>query len=354
MEQIINLLTKGVSDKAAATVEIIFMLTVSFIIGAAMIWFYHKIQKMILNRKIDELNEDLLLYQDECKRYKSEKDKINFSYKLLTEDNNKLMVEYKLLKKENEKLKEQIQTERQKPMMSIGHHKEEIKRLNAINEKLENEAKDLNKQIQKLKNDNDYVKDQERKIREDIIEEKQKYIEEVRSTKHDFQMEKQRYSGELKEARQNLQKLRVEREKVVKELDLALLNNQILKSENEKIKFQSNQKIIETGRKKLEAKEDEFEKKKRLLLDSIGKASISEKEDLKQIRGIGPFIEKKLHQIGVYTIKQVANFKKEDITRATDLIKYFPGRIERDEWVFQAKELMRVMDKNLELIKKFE
>ena len=357
----------GVSDKTTAAIEIIFMLTVSFIIGAMMIWAYHKIIRATLNKKIIRINADLSLYQEECKKIKNEKDKVNFSYKLLTDDNNKLMAEYKLLKKENEKLKDQIQEERQKPIMSVGRHKEEINKLNLVNERLENEIRDLGRQVLRLKNDNEYVKDQERKTKEDVIEERQKYVEEIKGLKSDFQIEKQKYTGELKDLRQDFQRLRSEREKVVRDLELSLLNNQLLKEDNQRMKLQidtgkveferiktSTKKIVETTQKKLEAKEDEFEKKKRLLLNSIGKVSASEKDDLKQIRGIGPFIEKKLHQIGVYTIKQIASFKKDDVTRATELIKYFPGRIERDEWVFQAKELMRVMDKNLELIKKFE
>jgi len=363
----INLLTMGVSDKTTASIEIMFMLTVSFIIGSLMILAYHKIKKTILNKRIKKLNSDISLYQEECKKIKSEKDKINFSYKLLTDDNNKLMSEYKLLKKENQRLNDQIQEEKEKPIMSVGRHKEEIKKLNVVNERLEDEIRDLGRQVLKLKNENEHIRDQERKEREGLIEENQQYLDNVKDLKSDFQMEKQRYTSELKELRQDFQKLRAEREKVVRELDLSLLNSQILKEENERMRvhiendktelerLKSNtHKVIEASQKKLEAKEDEFEKKKRLLLNSIGKVSASEKDDLKQIRGIGPFIEKKLHQIGIYTVKQVASFKKEDIIRATELIKYFPGRIERDEWVFQAKELMRVMDKNLELTKRFE
>jgi predicted flap endonuclease-1-like 5' DNA nuclease/predicted nucleic acid-binding Zn-ribbon protein len=360
LEQILGLLTQGASNKTVAIVEIIFMLTVAFIIGVLMIWFYHKVRMMLVTKKMNRLNADLLLHQEECRRVKSERDKINFSYKSLTEDNNKLMSEHKQLKKETEKIREQLHSERQKPLMSAGHHREEIKKLGVINERLENEVRDLSKQAQRLKDDNDYLKTQG----------KGKYTDELKDIKQDFQSERQKHSNELRDIRQELQKIKIERERSAKELDVALLNSQILKEENEKIKGERDKLRIENDRirvgdeilkdkikvehKKLEAKEEEFERKKQLLLESIGVVEESEKEDLRQIRGIGPFIEKKLHKIGVYTIRQIANFTKEDISRATDLIKYFPGRIERDQWIFQAKEMMRVRDKNLELIKKFE
>ena len=73
----------------------------------------------------------------------------------------------------------------------------------------------------------------------------------------------------------------------------------------------------------------------------IGLASATTSDDLKVILGVGPFLEKKLHAIGIYTFQQVANFMKEDIDKVNDIIEFFPGRIERDNWVGQAAELAK-------------
>ena len=80
---------------------------------------------------------------------------------------------------------------------------------------------------------------------------------------------------------------------------------------------------------------------KELNFDSFGKASEAEKDDLKLISGIGPFIEKKLNGIGIYTFEQISKFSSKDIEDVTDLIEFFPGRIERDDWTKQAKDLMK-------------
>lgn len=72
--------------------------------------------------------------------------------------------------------------------------------------------------------------------------------------------------------------------------------------------------------------------------DRIGRATATEADDLKDIVGVGPFLERKLHSLGIYTFRQVANFTKEDIDKVNELIEFFPGRIERDNWVDQAKE----------------
>ncbi len=80
--------------------------------------------------------------------------------------------------------------------------------------------------------------------------------------------------------------------------------------------------------------------KQALNFDSIGHAQESDKDDLTLITGIGPFIEEKLNKIGIYTYKQISNLKKKDLETITRLIDYFPGRMERDDWVGQAKNLM--------------
>lgn len=74
-----------------------------------------------------------------------------------------------------------------------------------------------------------------------------------------------------------------------------------------------------------------------LNFDRIGIATPSEADDLKAIIGIGPFLERKLHSLGIYTFQQVSNFTKEDIDKVNELIEFFPGRIERDNWVGQSK-----------------
>ncbi|GAB3990506.1 hypothetical protein GCM10028807_17820 [Spirosoma daeguense] len=72
--------------------------------------------------------------------------------------------------------------------------------------------------------------------------------------------------------------------------------------------------------------------------DRIGRAVATEADDLKDIVGIGPFLERKLHSLGIYTFRQVGNFTKEDIDKVNEIIEFFPGRIERDNWVEQAKD----------------
>lgn len=72
-------------------------------------------------------------------------------------------------------------------------------------------------------------------------------------------------------------------------------------------------------------------------------ADISEKhkDDLKHISGIGPVIEKKLNNLGIYTFRQISEFTPQIIEHVTSSIKFFPARIGRDNWIGQAAALAR-------------
>lgn len=64
------------------------------------------------------------------------------------------------------------------------------------------------------------------------------------------------------------------------------------------------------------------------------------KDDLKLISGVGPAMEKKLNAAGVFHFWQVAELKKAQIVELDDEAG-LGGRIERDEWVKQAKQLAK-------------
>ena len=65
------------------------------------------------------------------------------------------------------------------------------------------------------------------------------------------------------------------------------------------------------------------------------------KDDLQIIKGIGPFIEEKLNALGIYMFVQIARMTPKLEEEVNVAIEFFPGRVKRDEWVKQAKELTK-------------
>lgn len=63
-------------------------------------------------------------------------------------------------------------------------------------------------------------------------------------------------------------------------------------------------------------------------------------DDLKLISGVGPKLEKTLNSLGFWHFSQIAKWKKSDVAVVDDELS-FKGRIERDDWIAQAKTLAK-------------
>jgi len=69
-------------------------------------------------------------------------------------------------------------------------------------------------------------------------------------------------------------------------------------------------------------------------------AAVEGADDLKKLSGVGPALEKKLHAAGVTTFAQIAAWTEEDVAAIDEQLS-FKGRIEREGWIEQAKELAK-------------
>ena len=63
-------------------------------------------------------------------------------------------------------------------------------------------------------------------------------------------------------------------------------------------------------------------------------------DDLKLISGVGPKLEQTLNELGIWHFNQVANWRKKEIAWVDERLR-FKGRIERDDWMSQAKILAK-------------
>lgn len=62
-------------------------------------------------------------------------------------------------------------------------------------------------------------------------------------------------------------------------------------------------------------------------------------DDLKQIKGVGPKLEKLLHSMGFFHFDQVASWSEKEVSWVDANLEGFKGRVSRDEWVAQARDL---------------
>jgi predicted flap endonuclease-1-like 5' DNA nuclease len=68
------------------------------------------------------------------------------------------------------------------------------------------------------------------------------------------------------------------------------------------------------------------------------------RDDLQRIKGVGPAIERTLHDLGIFRFEQIAQISEYDIDRIAARLKGFRSRIYREDWIGQARTLQQETD----------
>ncbi len=94
-------------------------------------------------------------------------------------------------------------------------------------------------------------------------------------------------------------------------------------------------------KKKTETKVEVSEEDINSLLGNLGTfdPSTQTADDLKKVNGIGPVMEKKLNEIGIFTFDQVSKMTETEYDLLDNITGSFPGRAQRDDWAGQAEKL---------------
>ena len=72
---------------------------------------------------------------------------------------------------------------------------------------------------------------------------------------------------------------------------------------------------------------------------TIDVGNTDNRDDLKQIKGVGPAIEKTLNEMGICRFDQIAEMGEYEIDRIANKLKGFRSRIYREDWIGQARDL---------------
>ena len=121
-------------------------------------------------------------------------------------------------------------------------------------------------------------------------------------------------------------------------------------SENVKVKTPAGSKTLaeksvkETVKKEVKttntAKPATVAKEKKSAPVKEKKTATSVSDDLKQLSGVGPALEKKLHAAGVKSFEQIAAWSPKDVEVINEKISS-KGRVEKEGWIDQAKEKLK-------------
>ena len=115
------------------------------------------------------------------------------------------------------------------------------------------------------------------------------------------------------EAKEKLRKRAIERKR---QMDLEEKENQVARDKAAE-RFSAMEKELEDRRSKIEELDAEAMKKEKALIrvaekskdidfGILGFATADQKDQLQEIKGVGPFIEEKLNALGIYTFAQIS------------------------------------------------
>jgi predicted flap endonuclease-1-like 5' DNA nuclease len=94
------------------------------------------------------------------------------------------------------------------------------------------------------------------------------------------------------------------------------------------------------------------ERKDNIFYKRIGTAKKAVADDLTIITGIDELIVKKLNALNIHSFRQISRFRKEDIQAVNESAGFSPGRIEAEEWIKQAADLVRIAGNKADLFKR--
>jgi predicted flap endonuclease-1-like 5' DNA nuclease len=180
-----------------------------------------------------------------------------------------------------------------------------------------------------------YRLDQQRKILETQIDQNRDKTDQLQN----------QFSRSNENGKEIIKKISNEKDRLKEELTSLQVYLEEVKSEKSQLKRKAEQleKELEVSVDNSILLKTNFEKlqgENATLQTKLNKSfSLPPKDDLKLINGIGPAIEKKLNGLGIYSFRQISEFTPDNIEEISTAIRFFPGRIERDNWVSQARNL---------------
>ncbi|MCI5082589.1 MAG: lipopolysaccharide assembly protein LapA domain-containing protein [Saprospiraceae bacterium] len=317
---------------------ILLILFVAFLFGLLLGWLLRSRKVIRLKREVKDLKKK----QEELK---TTIDDLNEQLELRDADLQKAAFDLEEREAKTGRL------EREKTILNneLIAVKEELEKLQASNKTYASTIEDLNDQILGLKTKNVKLS-QEKKREENDIDELAQFQSSFNATRQRLESLEAKI-GNLENENEKL-KDQVEdlKDQQIQPIEIKLKDNK--KEEKTTSRSISSEPILQDGGDLNKAATTEtvpqvetienpatlFVPNKSVLDEKI-LVDEQERDELTRIEGIGPFLEKKLNEINIFTYVQIAKFDQATIEEVTKKIGYFPGRIEKDQWVEQAAKL---------------
>lgn len=142
-------------------------------------------------------------------------------------------------------------------------------------------------------------------------------------------------------AKSDLDEAKIQTRQLKKEMSELNASLTAVKTKNVKLftqieAFDTTKKALAASRSDLSGSRDRIVELEKLLKLKV--EAKKRPDDLKQIKGVGSKLERTLNGLGIYTFEQIAKFSTKNVDTVNEQLN-FSGRIEREDWIGQAKIL---------------
>ncbi len=194
------------------------------------------------------------------------------------------------------------------------------------------------KEIEKLSSENEALKNEIATIKSSLTDYKSRYQKYVKDY-HEMRVKVE----QLEEVKSKLQQ--VEPTTGMAELNMLRTENNTLRLELSAFKSQvASPKSKKNNKRQTDILHRIERRKNRIPFDKIGVSTIEERDNLKRLKGLGPFVEKKMNAIGIFSFHQLVNLNIKDQKQLNELLELPKNKFQKDEWVIQAKKILGIKD----------
>jgi len=327
------------------------------LIGGWLTWLIARRTVVDNSMEVNQLKNQMLELQEELDRLSEYTSTFHSDKRMLNEENKSLSDKIVSLQNAVNKLtkdKSFLMSEFNRVNLELDRNREEAKEVEEVHFDEEMGMAQAEQATDNTEVNQQIMEKQMLDIQNELIQWRTKY-----EALHDALSKKERKVVEIEELTKKeevktkkkkwesrYKKLKIKLVSVTKERDIALSQMEKLKTANDHLLTEllnSKAAIINAQPERAKAKEEVFDriKKRKDLLDfhRIGKYNAKQKDDLKKISGVGPFIEKKLNALGIFKFDQLAKLTDDDISEIIKIIEVPSGIIKGADWIEQAKNM---------------
>jgi predicted flap endonuclease-1-like 5' DNA nuclease len=243
----------------------------------------------------------------------------------------------------------QVSATEQELQSNVAQVKEQNLTLANEKKQLENEVSQLKEQLTSFQSDSEQTTELQDQLANNTAK-----VDELEAEKAQLQAQLSELQQEMETLNSRVNQLATEKSDLAAQVGQASSSNtedvEQLKAENSSLLAELADFRAAVEKRKSSSADNELKRQETLSrieklssqvdFNRIGGGSAEDKDNLKRLRGLGGFVEKKFNALGIYKFSQIANFMKEDEVQMNEWLELPKNKIQKEDWVLESRRIL--------------